>query len=83
MPNMPCYNDLAARNYAHSEALWEARLDTIGEKADELDAWSLESIRTKLKPHETETLDEIINTVAERMLDELARDNFIEPDWDY
>lgn len=79
MPNTPCWADMAAAEYANDPI--EDYIDAICETADELDGWSVESIRTKLKPHELEALDGIINTVAERLLEERVRDSFVEPDW--
>ena len=70
-----CYNDLAARNYAHEEAMWEQRLDAIADRAVEVESWSVDQLRSKLSPHQQETIDEIVNSGAERLLDAWAKDN--------
>ena len=80
---MPCYADRAARDYAYNESLWESHLDAVAELADDIDTWPLDQVRTKLKPHEAEALDEIISAVAERLLTTRAQESFNEPDlWD-
>ena len=70
-----CYNDLAARNYAHEETMWEQRLDAIADRAVEVESWSVDQLRSKLSPHQQEVIDEIVNGVAEKLLDQWAKDN--------
>lgn len=68
MPNMPCYNDIAARNHAAEESAWDDFYAALEPHQEEAETWTVNHLRDRLKPHECEALDEIISSVAERML---------------
>ena len=72
---MPCCNDIAARDHAHNTGLWEQRLDAIADRAVEVESWSVDELRSKLSPHQQEIIDEIVNGVAKKLLDQWAKDN--------
>ena len=72
---MPCYNDIAARDHAHNTGLWEQRLDAIADRAVEVESWSVDELRSKLSPHQQEVIDEIVSGVAEKLLDDWVASN--------
>lgn len=74
MSNMPCFADIAARDYAHEEALYQRWEDEVWHKAAELESWPVQDIYQQLKPHEKETIDGIVATVAERLLRQHAEE---------
>lgn len=68
MPNMPCFADLAARDYAHEMG----RLDQLDQAAceiqDSFDDMTVTEVRKLLKQHEKDQLDELLFEFAYRMV---------------
>lgn len=69
MPHMPCYADLAARDYAHQASIDDARDKAVAEQVEQLETLSHSELDRLLTQSERDELATFLFEVASRMID--------------